>query len=498
MKKTPLSTMLSIVFLFCIGAASTASAQTFKTLADFSGSNGSSPLFMSLVQGSDGNSYGTTQTGGTHGFGTVFKVTPNGALTTLYSFCAQTNCTDGVYPLFGLILATDGNFYGATSGGGATFAGCYNNAGCGTVFKITQPGVLTTLHSFSGLDGDSPNGLIQAADGNFYSTTSYGGATVNIACYNNLGCGTVFKVTPKGTLTTIYNFCSLTNCADGDAPNPGVVQGNNGSFYGTTLAGGTGCSSGCGTVFAVTSAGMLTTLHNFADTGIDGGYPLSSLVQASSGNFYGTTSAGGANQQGTIFEVTPSGTTTTLHSFCALTNCADGSVPSAGLIQATDGKFYGTTSGGGANSSGTAFKVTSTGVVTTLYSFCAQSGCTDGSAPFPGLFQATNGTFYGTTTSGGTSTACTGGCGTVFSIAAGLGPFVETLPQSGKVGTKVIVLGNNLSTTTTVTFNGTTAIFKVVSNTEITTTVPTGATSGKVQVITSHGTLNGNVTFRVK
>jgi uncharacterized repeat protein (TIGR03803 family) len=171
--------------------------------------DGSAP--SALVQGTNGSFYGTTYNGGVYTGGTVFKITPGGTLTTLYSFCAQTNSTDGFYPYAGLVQATDGNFYGTTQNGGANTR-C-NSIGCGTVFKITPGGKLTTLHSFRGLDGNSPNGLVQGTDGSFYGTTFFGGA------YN---VGTVFKITAGGTLTTLN---SLDGSSSSDNPGAGLAQG---------------------------------------------------------------------------------------------------------------------------------------------------------------------------------------------------------------------------------------------------------------------------------
>jgi len=203
------------------------------------------------------------------------------------------------------------------------------------------------------------------------------------------------------------------------------------------------------------------------------------------------TDLGGANNQGTVFKITLSGALTTLYSFCSQTGCTDGSNANA-LVQATDGDFYGTTYSGGANNQGTIFKITPSGALTTLYSFCSQTGCTDGQNPVAGLVQATNGKFYGTTPIGGTL-----GEGTVFSLSVGLGPFVETRPTSGMVGEVVKILGTDLTNATSVSFNGAGAVFEVVSSSEITATVPTGATTGRVQVITPRGTLTSNVPFRV-
>jgi uncharacterized repeat protein (TIGR03803 family) len=213
------------------------------------------------------------------------------------------------------------------------------------------------------------------------------------------------------------------------------------------------------------------------------------MVQGTDGNFYGTTESGGGDTVGTVFKITPGGTLTTLHSF----DSTDGSAPVAGLIQAADGNFYGTTDIGGTNGCyGTVFKITPGGTLTTLHSF----DNSDGADPQAALFQGTNGKFYGTTEAR-VINVCSGGCGTVFSLSVGLGQFVETLPTSGTVGAAVKILGTNLTGATRVTFNGTAATFTVISKSEITTTVPTGATTGKVHVVTPSGTLKSNVPFRV-
>jgi uncharacterized repeat protein (TIGR03803 family) len=227
--------------------------------------------------------------------------------------------------------------------------------------------------------------------------------------------GTVFKVTPSGTLTTLYSFCAQTNRTDGDAPN-GLIQATNGDFYGTTYEGGANVGAGAfgnggGTVFKITLSGTLTTLYSFCSQSgcTDGEYPVAGLVQATNGDLYGTTEFGGANACppfngcGTVFKITPSGTLTTLYSFCSQSGCTDGANPSAGLVQATNGDFYGTTGLGGASNDGMVFKITPSGAVTTLYSFCSQggSGCTDGVGPTAGLVQDTNGDLYGTESAGG-------------------------------------------------------------------------------------------------
>jgi uncharacterized repeat protein (TIGR03803 family) len=221
------------LFAFCVATAIALPAQSFTTLVNFDGTNGADPGFMSLVQGVDGNLYGTAYGGGASSYGTVFKITPGGTLTTLYSFCSQLFCADGSHP-GALVQATNGDFYGTTVNGGAdSSCGLGGFLGCGTVFKITPAGMLTTLHSFDGADGRYPEGeLVQATNGDLYGTTSQGGANDD---------GTVFKINPAGK-TTLYNFCSITNsagdCLDGDDPMFGLVQATNGDFYGTTSNGG--------------------------------------------------------------------------------------------------------------------------------------------------------------------------------------------------------------------------------------------------------------------
>lgn len=484
MSKVDWSRMLTGTSALYMIAALASSAQTFKVLAQFNGTNGLFPE-ASLVQGTDGNFYGTTTDGG--GYGTVFKVTSTGAVKALHSF----RYADGAYPAAGLTLGSDGNFYGATSAGADNSC----DMGCGTIFRITPGGVFSTLHSFSSSDGANPTAPpIQATDGNFYGTTAYGGG--DDTC--TVGCGTVFRMSVAGALTTLHSF----NSHDGANPFAALFQGTDRNFYGTTLAGGANgfCNfeglSGCGTVFKISPAGALTTLHSF--DGNDGANPFAALIEAADGNFYGTTfdgalygggfCAGGAARGtcGVIFKITSAGAFGTLHRFSGI----EGGSPEAGLIQATDGNLYGATVyGGEAEYFGTIFRISTGGALVTLWSF---SGNTDGANPYGGLFQSTAGNLYGTTTSYGAYQD-----GTIFTESIGLGPFVMSVPTARKIGQSVIILGTNLTGATSVTFNGTAATFKVVSATEITTTVPTGATTGTLQVVTPGGTLESNVPFRV-
>ena len=459
------------------------------TLVSFDKTDGRDPGYPAapFVQGTNGNLYGTTAAGGTNDEGTVFEMTPAGKLVTLYSFCSQVACSDGAVANPGLVQTPDGNLYGTTALGGT------NNGG--TVFRITPAGELTTFYLFCSVsgcpDGLVPSaGLLLASDGNLYGTTSIGGT---------YGEGTVYKISRAGTLTTLASF-------DGtNGKNPGfgsLIQGTDGNFYGTTEAGGvnTGCgnTAGCGTVFSITPGGQLTSLYSFCgqQNCTDGWEPFGGLVQGSDGNLYGVTAESGTNGNGygTVFEISTSGQLTTLHTFDLL----DGGFPEAGLIEGTDGRYYGTTPSGGAHGvGGTIFSITPQGDLTTLYNFCAKTNCADGNGPFASLIQATNGSFYGTTFEGGVSTNCIGGCGTTFRLSVGLAPFVETRPGSGKAGTYLIILGNGLTGTTAVSFNGTPAAFRVRSGTEIVAIVPTRATTGFVTVVTPSRTLTSNIPFQV-
>ena len=358
---------------------------TFTTLVSFDGANGANPG-RPAIQGPDGNLYGTTPSGGAYGHGELFKMSTAGAFTPLYSFCPETGCADGSGPST-LELGTDGNFYGDAANEGAS--GRY-----GVVFKFKGKGVPTTLHSFDGSDGAYPLDRLVQLSGDFYGTTPNGG---NLGECNGAGCGTAYKITPGGTLTTLYDFCSQPSCTDGAVLFDSLVQGADGDFYGATWGGGT--YSG-GTFFKITPKGKLTTLYSFCAVDYpycgDGSNPIG-LVLGTDGDFYGTTAFGGGGYgAGTVFKITPSGALTTIYSFCALIACTDGSSPRSGLTLGSDGNFYTTTYYGGDYNEGTVFQITPTGGLSTLHSF----GGTDGNYPIGEVFQATNGTFYGQTSTG--------------------------------------------------------------------------------------------------
>ena len=299
---------------------------------------------------------------------------------------------DGNYPQSGPIAGSDGNFYGTTEYGGLT-----DN---GVVYSLTAAGTETVVASFAGGTASwGPVGaLLQSSDGNFYGTTYWGGTNNN---------GTVFKLAPDGAITTLWSFGSSS---DGQFPFGGLVQASDGNFYGTTGSGGT---TGYGTVFRVTPGGVETVLWNFG-TGTDGFAPHGALVTGSDGNLYGTTSLGGANASGTIFKITLTGVETVVWNFGGT---VEGGLPAPRLIIGSDGNFYGTTEGGGTNGGGTLFRFTHAGTLSVLWAFGAG---TDGSGPWSGVTQGTDGNFYGTTVLGGTIQTCGSsyayGCGTIFRI----------------------------------------------------------------------------------
>jgi YVTN family beta-propeller protein/uncharacterized repeat protein (TIGR03803 family) len=570
----------------------------------------------------DGFVYGTTTYGGANQAGTVFEITPTNQFSTLYSFCSLSGCADGLYPHDGLMLASDGNLYGTTSGG----SGPDLVYSFGTVFGMTPEGELTTIHTFNKIDGSHPNGgLVEGSDDLLYGVTYYGGsqydgiifsipvglgnvpvkgkqvnsrnvpanfglrgadleiasgitprrmgptfplassakartsararattakivassATAHISNketlttildfdgadgafpYNSLiqgtdgnlygtidgggafDQGTAFRVTTSGTVTTLYTFCSQTNCTDGVEPAAGLVQASNGNFYGTTSDGG--ANNGGGTVFEI-AAGQLTTLYSFCSQPgcTDGNASQAPLVQATNGNLYGTTYAGGAAGEGTVFEITLSGQFTTVYSFCSLEDCADGAYPYAGLVQASNGNFYGTTSGGGAtdfcSGCGTVFEITPAGQLTTLYNFCSQEDCADGSFPIAGLVQASNGNLYGTTVTGGAN-----GEGTVFEItpAGQLTTVYNFCSQQSENGTctdgiqpeagLVQVGGNFYGTTTYGGADGFGTVFEITPAGQLTTLFTFDVTNGAFPegalVQASNGNLYGMASF---
>lgn len=450
-------------------------AQTVTLVYDFHAS-GQQANAVSIIQGTDGNLYGSAG-GGAHGQGQIFRMTPSGDLTTIYSFCAKPSCLDGSIP-GSIVLGSDGNIYGVTNAGGSDV----QHPGSGTIFKITPGGELTTLYAFCPTagcaDGQMPRGIILASDGNFYGATTVGG---------EFSQGTIFSISPTGTFKLLHTFCSQSNCADGGAPQSPPTQGIDGNFYGPAYDGG---ANNGGVIYRITGAGTYKVLYNFCSYQTScptGSNPMGALTQDASGNFFGTTAFGGdSRNDGTVFEFTSKNQYKLLHTLQGY----DGNVPQSQLALASNRAFYGVTQGGGGPGEGNIFKVTSAGVFDSFFAFKC---CNEGYDPVYSLFQATNGLLYGATNYG-TNPCC---YGTIFSVSDNMDPLVETVPTAGKVGKKILILGNGLTGSSSVKFNGKAAAFTVVSDTEITATVPSGATTGTVSVVTLTGTLKSNPQFVV-
>jgi len=419
-----------------------------------------------MAQGQDGNLYGTIGDDNANAAGSAFQMTTAGKFTRIYAFCQLTTCADGSGPWGGLSLGKDGNLYGTTTGGGTVRAG--------TAFRLTPTGTLVTLFNYDNkTDGAAPwYPLLQGVDGNFYaaSTSVYAG-----------DYGAFSKITATGTQKTLVDF----NYTNGNNPNL-PTQATDGLFYGTALSGG---SKGLGVAYKITAAGKITVLHNFIGYPTDGTNPIGVLTQGNDGAFYGVTYAGGAKNLGSVFKITSTGVLTILHSFAGYP--ADGTWPRSGLILGSDGNFYGTTSRGGKTNNGMLYRITPAGVLTILYSLCSQANCTDGFGTSTPIMQHTNGKFYGSTS--GNSL----GGSYLYSLNAGLTPFTRLVTRSGKVGTVVGLLGQGFTTVNGVSFNGVAATFKFVSDTYITATVPAGALTGAITVKSPTATLKSDRIFSV-
>jgi uncharacterized repeat protein (TIGR03803 family) len=348
-----------------------------------------------LVQAPDGNFYGTEWYNDRSSHGSVFRMTPLGAVTVVHAF---TGGADGDGPVAALALAADGSLFGTTPAGGTL--------GRGVVFRITTAGAFAVVHSFTGwLDGANPRtSLIQAGDGNLYGTTQAEGAFAQ---------GTIFRMRLDGAVTTLHAFKAGP---DGAHPGAALLQAADGSFYGTTQYGGT---YDHGTIFRLTPGGAFNVVYTFAG-GFDGGHPRASLIEGSDGNLYGTTYDNGAYNFGIAFQMSKSGHFTILHAF----NGDDGAYPSAALLQGRDGNFYGTTAAGTSLGHGAVFGMSPEGTVTVLHAF---AGDADGAEPVAPLVQTPDGTLYGTTSSDGREHYYYEDCpsswwvhGTIFKISRGV------------------------------------------------------------------------------
>jgi uncharacterized repeat protein (TIGR03803 family) len=465
---------------------------TFTVLQSLNVTDGNAPE-SGLTLATDGNFYGAAQTGGNDNAGVIFKITPSGSLRVLYN---APSGADESYPLAGPIQGTDGNFYGTTEGNPGGQVG-------GTVYKLTPSGIFTALYSFPSdrLHGAVPlASVVQGVDGNFYGTTEYGGK-------NNAGI--VFKITPAGHLTVLYNF----DGAHGAAPYAPVIQGNDGSFYGTTFGGGT---NGDGVVFKITPGGKLTVLHNF--NGTDGANPTAGLVQATDVNFYGVTKAGGTLGEGTIYKISPHGSYSVLYNFDGTT----GTNPEAMLVQHTTGILYGDAQFGGtctqSGGCGTFYSlklglnpfvslVSTSGKVGKTIEILGQGFTSSTTVSFNGTAatpSVKSGTYLtaavpnGATT--GFVTVTTSGVTLKSNKKFRLTPQITSFtPTSGTVGTVVTITGVSLNQTTKVTFGGVKATtVTVVNDTQVKATVPSGAVTGKIAITTPGGTAVSSGVFTVK
>lgn len=454
-------------------------------------SDGAGPCHP-IVQGYDGNYYGVTNGGGIVGFqtggnGVIYKLTPGGVMTTLHYFSNNANQTqsnaDGAFPM-GIIQGQDGNLYGSCWSGGLN--------GQGTVWKMTTAGVFTTLYSFThttyngsyatNTDGSGPGAISQAVDGNFYGGTGYAGAN---------GTGTIFKVTPAGVLTVLHNFALYntvtgTNTDGSGSSNP--VQGLDGWLYGYTDLG----PHGTGTIYKINSSGTFSTVHAFQaftttagnSPNPDGAHP-SSLFLGLSGTVYGTTSDGGNNGygsgNGTFFSILSTGTFTTLTNFGQYTG-AVGSNPTYAFY-GTDGNFYGTAPYGGPGSGGEVFKLTTAGTYSTVYSFY-NSQPNNGVGPFT-IVGGSDGYLYGNNFWDGANNT-----GTIFRLATNLPRFPSittfspTSVTAGHATFTLTVSGQNFLPSSRVYFNSTALTTMYYTPTKITATVPASlvATAGNINL----------------
>ena len=459
-------TVVTLIAVF-VAADVPLQGQTVNTLFNFqSNNNNSEPSEPqgNMAQGRDGNFYGISSSGNGCCQGVFYKIDSTGALTALAAMAQSegTNCN-------GLVLATDGNFYGT----------CYSDpTNNGTLIQLTPTGAINVIHTFLGTTVDGCHPLappIQATDGSLYGTTGFCGAN---------GYGTVYKVSPTGAYTQLYNFQGPPN----DTAEPlGLIEGTDGNLWGL----GNGWIISSGAVFKVSSAGKETLVYAFKGGTTDGQNPYTSLIQGADGNYYGTTEYGGTDAYGTIFKLTQAGVETVLYNF---PNQTDGAYPRLPLTQGLDGLLYGMATdcaGGGCGPAGL-FDITTKGAYKNLYLY--PIGPPNSIQPFAPLLLSTNGTLYGTTFQGGVSSD-----GTFYSVSAGYSPFISLVNvRSGKEGAKVGILGQGFSAASVVKFGGTVATTtKLSGKTFILATVPSGALTGKVTVTTGSTTLSTVTTYKV-
>jgi uncharacterized repeat protein (TIGR03803 family) len=454
-----LRVLASSTLALSLGGLAFAQRANVTQLYSFDRTNGANPIYSNLVQGRDGLLYGTTVYGGVNNAGAIFKIDTSGNITLLHSF----NSSTGWYPWSGLTLGPDGNFYGNTPTGGT--------GGFGVVFKMTPSGTYTVLHNFTyyPTGGGYPYGpLVLAEDGSFYGVTDFGGPG---------GGGVLYRITSAGQFVVIYSY----NYTDASDVQVAPVQGANGNFYVTSLTGG---ANGFGSLTEVSPQGVLLNVFSF-DGATEGKYPVGSVAQGADGNFYGTTDQAGAVLGGVLFKVDANLNYTVLQDFGSITG--GGTDPEAGMVLATDRNIYSLTVAGGSRGFGVIYRVTPDGSLNNIFNWAVNVQAQ------AAMVQHTNGTLYGVTYQGGNF-----GLGIMYSLNLGLGPFVTFVGATGKAGQSAEILGQGLTGTTAVTFNGVPASsFKVINDTYMTAVIPIGATTGQVVVTTPSGTLTSNVSFRI-
>ena len=461
-----LTSFMAVAFL--TGFVLTTQAQTVTTLYTFSSNNNTQPImpFGTMAQGRDGAFYGISQSGNGCCQGWFYKVDSTGAQTPLHAMTSAegTNCN-------GLTLGTDGNFYGTCFSGGTN--------SFGTLFKATPNGTVTVLHNWNcATDGGFPLAPpIQGSDGSFYGTTYFCGGTE---------LGRVYKYTLAGKYTSLYSFKGPPT----DVQNPhGLVQGSDGNFWGMGDQGGV--DSGNGGVFKITPAGIEKVVYTFMG-GTDGQNPYTSLIQGSDGSYYGTTEGGGGTLDGTIFKLTPNGVEKVLYNFSDQT---EGAFPRLPLTQGPDGLLWGIATdciGGGCSQAGI-FTITTMGVYDNIYLYPIIEG-NNNSLPYSPLLLSTDGTFYSVTEGGGSK-----GVGTFYSVSTTYAPFISLVNvRSGEEGAQIGILGQGFSASSVVKFGGTVATTtQRTGNTFIQATVPPGALTGKVTVTTGATTLSTNAIYKI-
>jgi uncharacterized repeat protein (TIGR03803 family) len=464
MKSGAAAFVLTLVALFVV-VATPAQAQipTPTVLYEFQGAPTDAPSPVgAMAQGRDGNLYGTGTARGANSRGGVWMITPAGSETLLVSFpSTYNNCQ-------GLTLGMDGNFYGDCFGGGA-----HN---LGLIYRVTPAGVLTDLHDFDGLANDGTPYLgppVLGPDGNLYGQTGN----------PNTLSGSIFRITPAGVyknLNTLSGGYSL--------PFP-LTFGSDGNLYTTVET--APVFGNRGAVVRITTGGAIKTVYGFVDT--TGSFPNSGVIQGTDGKLYGTTSFGGAHGNGTIYKVSTAGAFTELHS----TDNPTGPANYNDLLQATNGDFYGAAFGGGTGNQGDVYELTSAGVFSSFL-FDQATKAALGNQPAAPLMQHTNGTIFGTNSTGGSPFPAQG---TFFSLNIGASPFISlvTPVPAGKEGTKVGILGQGFSTASVVKFGGVKATTVThTGKTFLLATVPAGALTGKVTVTTGSTTLSTTSTYKVR